>query len=101
MITDKIDKYLKEEDFEAAWYPHDHPKRKGEKLGSPMGKVDMKAIGYKETNAKCCGTCVSYQGELCKNVKNLRIFFKKTKLPPGVGLQVDSIGICPNYESQF
>lgn len=70
-------------------------------LGSPMAKIHMKAIGYRETNAKCCGTCNSYQGTLCTNTKNLKVFYEQEKLPPGVGLRVNSTGICPNYGEGF
>lgn len=98
MITEKIDQYLNE-DYTDKWprmLKLQQGELKAEKAGS---KVDLKMIGYKETSAKCCGTCNFFMGDLCKCIKNLRIVFDKTKMPPGAGLWVSPSGICPNYDS--
>jgi len=82
-------------------------------LHKQYNKLDLKVIGYRETNAKCCGTCAFWLQELCKNQENLSKIFAETEvevrgkkvsslfgknLPPGAGIWVSPFGICPNYE---
>jgi len=87
MITEKIDRYLNEFAHRSKEiYP---------------GKVDLKAIGYKDTNAKCCGTCNYYEGELCKNPENIETILDGQKAPPGIGILVDGSGICPRFEPDY
>ncbi len=70
----------------------------------------LKVIGYRETNAKCCGTCAFWLQELCKNQENLSKIFDdiisqdtlagkgQYLIPYLTGIWVSPFGICPNYE---
>jgi hypothetical protein len=65
-----------------------------------LSKLDLKAIGYKMTKQKCCGTCDYYLEMTCRNEQNMSIIAKEYDIPIPIhaGLDVDPQGICPNYE---
>ena len=72
-------------------------------FGYQMDKKVLRIIKYREVNVECCGTCMYFKGEVCKNPENIATAADvlDTVIPASAGLSTSVNGLCEVYKRRW